>query len=54
MLALREPHDLHFQRHLIQVDIRDRFTQLSDQLNVRHRSAYKCYQFVNEHHPVVG
>ena len=54
MLVLREPHDLHFQRHLIQVDIRDHFTQLSDQLNVRHRSTYKCYQFVNEHHLVVG
>ena len=42
------------QRHLIQVDIRDHFTQLSDQLNVRHRSTYKCYQFVNEHNLVVG
>ena len=39
---------------LIQVDIRDRLTQLSDQLNVRHRSTYKDYQFVNEHHLVVG
>ena len=54
MLVLREPHDLHFQHHLIQVNILDHFTQLSDQLNVRHRSTYKCYQFVNEHHLVVG
>ena len=29
MLVLREPHDLHFQRHLIQVDIWGHFTQLS-------------------------
>ena len=39
MLVLREPHDLHFQRHLIQqAVVCDHLSKLPDQVNVRHRS----------------